>query len=468
MSVRARLALQFVALTGVILGVFSVVLYQWVRQSLEDELAEELEREFSGFRQHFLDEYDEMLHGLEEDLTRPLERYLAARKILGDVRRHQGESLELLYSSWGFGPQVKGSRVKALVWGVRYRGLAESIKTPDGEEYRVICAVSEEKFLRHTYQLRLSFEIFIPAVLAIAWFVGVGFVGRALAPVEAMRERAERISRESLSERLPEPRSRGEFLNLARTFNGMLDRLDRSFQELQNFSADAAHELRTPLANLRAEIETAVRQPRSVEEHETVLASLLEEVARMSRIVSNLFTLARIDMRDYEVRPEPVPLGALLEEAREIWQASAEERRIAIELRPCGDDAAAFGDPVALRRVVMNLVENAVRYNRDDGRIELSAERVRDRVCLCVHDTGIGIPADHLPRLFRRFYRVDRARSRESGGSGLGLAICKSVVEAHGGTISVQSTPGEGSRFVVDLPAPPSAAAAPAPAAARP
>jgi heavy metal sensor kinase len=229
----------------------------------------------------------------------------------------------------------------------------------------------------------------------------------------------------------------------------MLGRLEKAIQDLDYFAADAAHELRTPLATLRAELETAIQSTRSLEEYEEILVSFQVEVARMSRVVSDLFTLARMDMRQVALQRERIRLGPLLEDSRETWQPMASLRNIQIEIR--GDDAEVLGDPGALRRVFMNLVENAVKYNHDGGRVILEIERRNGKVQVRVSDTGLGIAAEHLPKLFQRFFRADKARSRESGGAGLGLAICKSFVESHEGTIAVSSVPDQGSTFTVEL-----------------
>ncbi|HVR83475.1 MAG TPA: ATP-binding protein, partial [Planctomycetota bacterium] len=188
---------------------------------------------------------------------------------------------------------------------------------------------------------------------------------------------------------------------------------------------------------------------RTLEEYEDILVSFQVEVARMSRVVTDLFTLARMDMRQLVLQREPVHLGPLLEDSRETWQPMASLRNIQIEIR--GEDAEVLGDPGALRRVFMNLVENAVKYNHDGGRVVLAIERRNGKVQVKVSDTGLGIAAEHLPKLFQRFFRADKARSRESGGAGLGLAICKSFVESHEGTIAVSSTPDQGSTFTVEL-----------------
>jgi heavy metal sensor kinase len=446
-TVRARLTALFVALTGGMLAIFFLALYLWHSEQCDREIDHALRTQSSMFTGYFFVEYDDFIRGLSPDLRPPVEAYTRAGGLVAEVRRGDGT---VLFASPGFAPEVRGSSVRATVAGVPYRGKVVPAETPKGEKLVLTVAVSEAARHRALRQLLTYFAVFYPVVLVLAGLLGYLFVGQALAPVEEIRRQAERISRENLSERVPEPRPLGEFRNLARTFNEMLDRLDRAFQDLQNFAADAAHELRTPLANLRAEVETAIQQERTPEEYERILASLAEEIGRMSRIVTDLFTLAKLDMRQYALQKERIRLRPLLDEARETWQPSAEGRGIAI--RAQGEDARVAGDPVALRRVFMNLVENAVKYNRDGGTVTLSVERVNGKVRVKIADTGMGIPADHLPRLFRRFYRVDKARSRDSGGAGLGLAICKSFVEAHEGRIEVTSSPGEGTTFTVELP----------------
>ena len=435
-SVGARLTLLFVFLTAVILAVFSGSQYLWVRERHGRMLEQELEVQSRLFLGRFLEEHEETRRGVHPELSPLLEDFVAASGLEAEVTTADGRPV---FVSKGWRPAAEDVR--------RREGRAVSAS---GEPFTVRTALSEEPLRQALRQLQFYFAVFIPAVLVLSWFLGQLFVRRALSPVGRIRHQAERISRANVSERVPEPAERGEFRDLARTFNEMLDRLDRAFQDLQNFAADAAHELRTPLATLRAEIETAIQQPRSPEEVDRMLGSLAEEVSRMNRIVSDLFTLAKFDMRQYALLKERVELKALLEEARDVWQESAEEKGLEIVCE--GPACPVAGDPVALRRVFMNLIENAVKYNRPGGRILLSTETADDRVRVVIRDTGMGIAADQLPRLFTRFYRVDKARSRDSGGAGLGLAICKSFIEAHEGTIRVDSVNGEGTTFTIDLP----------------
>ncbi len=448
-SVGSRLTLLFVLLTGIILAVFAGSLYLWIGERHGRMLDEDVRVRSVLFQERFLEEYEEVRRGIHPDLAPLLEEFLAATGAEGEVVSAEGRRL---FVSKDYSGTVSGFR--------RHEG---TVKATTGESFTVRLAMSEEPLHQALRQLKMYFALFVPPVLALAGVLGYFFVRRALSPVGRMRRQAERISRANVSERVPIPSESGEFRDLAQTFNEMLDRLDHAFQDLHNFAADAAHELRTPLATLRAELDTAIQQPRSPEEHERLLVSFAEEVTRMNRIVSDLFTLAKIDMRQYALHKERVELGALLDEARDVWEPSAEEG--GLEIRREGPPIVVAGDPVALRRVFMNLIENAIKYNRPGGSIHLSTESMPGKARVRVRDTGMGIAAEDLPRLFKRFYRVDKARSRDSGGAGLGLAICKSFIEAHGGTISVESAVGAGTTFTIDIPA--ETETAPAPVDAR-
>jgi heavy metal sensor kinase len=437
-SIGLRLTLRFVLLTGLLLAVFSASLYLWVRDGLRRDLEAELSLGARLLEERLSEELEEMARGVHRDLADVLDAFLRAADGWAEIRDGSGT---LLYR----GPEPAGAPEP------RRERIFEVADPRGGAPLCARFAIPLEPHERPLAQLRLFYLVFLPATLTASGLMGFFFVKRALAPVEALRRCAERISRANLSERVPEPDTEGELRDLARTLNEMLERLENAMEDLRSFAADAAHELRTPLANLRAELETALQEPRSAEEYERILGSVSEEVARMNRIVADLLALARMDLRRHALPKERVPLLELLEETRETWAPAAEARGLRIHVE--GAPAEVAGDPVALRRVFMNLVENAVKYNREGGRVDLRLNRADGRIRVTVSDTGIGIPSEHLPHLFRRFYRVDRARSRETGGAGLGLALCKSFVEAHEGSIRVESVPGQGTCFTVDLPA---------------
>jgi len=436
-SISARLTLLYTAVFSLILGMFSVSLYLWVREGLEDEAEKELTRRSREVLERLGPELAEPAHALRPEFVQELVHFLESSDCLLEIRRPDGA---VLFSSPGFeGPRAG------------FRERTDPLPGGAPRPLTVRLAMSQSAYHRRLHELVLYFTFFCPIAIAVAVLFGYLFAKRAMAPIEKVRQQAELISRSNLSERIPEPSSTGEIRDLVRTSNEMLSRLEGAMLDLENFAADAAHELRTPLATLRAEIETALQETRGPEDYQRVLASVQEEVSKMSRIVTDLFTLAKLDLRQYALQKERIRLGPLLEEARETLEPLASSRQIEIQ-KPSGD-AQVLGDPVALKRVFMNLVENAVKYNRDGGRVTLRIEQENGTVLVEVRDTGIGIPAEHVPRLFQRFYRVDKARSRDTGGVGLGLAICKSFITSHEGRIEVSSTPGEGTVFTVRLPA---------------
>jgi heavy metal sensor kinase len=433
----ARVALLFSVFVAVLLGTFSASLYLWVRDGLERDADDDLQIRSRILLDRIGEELDAAPGGFRPQFVQELRRFLGTTAALADVRSADGTTL---FTCPEFARPLEG-----------YRERTESLPAGPAGPLTVRIAASDQPLQARLRQLALCFLVFVPLGIAVSALFAVIVVKRTLAPIEAVRLRAEQISRTSVSDRIPEPPTSGELRDLVRTFNAMLGRLESAIQDLENFAADAAHELRTPLATLRAEIETAIQTTHSPEEHETILASFQLEVARMTHVVTDLFTLAKVEMRQYALQRERVRLAPLLEEARETWQPLASARRI--EITTEGGDAEVLGDPVALRRVFMNLVENAVKYNRDGGRVKLSLDRVNGTACVRVSDTGIGIPPDDVPKLFQRFFRVDKARSRGSGGAGLGLAICKSFIASHEGKIGVASTLGEGTTFTVELPA---------------
>lgn len=445
-TVSGRIAFLTTALCALVLGGFAASLYLWVKEGQTRALEAHADLQRRVFQEQFIEEYEEHRKGIHPDLSPLLDLLLDAGSSIARITDPEGK---VVFASKDFDAKSTGCLLNTA-----------SFQTLSGDTLQLSLGVPTAPFAVPLRQLLSYFALFLPAVVLLAAVLSLFVARRALAPLDDIRKQAERISRQNVSERIPTGPLYGELHVLARTFNDMLDRLDRAIQDLQNFASDAAHELRTPLANLRAEIETAAQKALSREEHERVLASAAEDVSRMSQIVNDLLTLARMDLRQHALKREPVRLRPLLEDARETWQALADERGILLEV--AGQDAIVAGDAEALRRVFMNLLHNAVKYNRDGGRVDVRLEASGDRVRVRVLDTGIGIPLEQQPKLFRRFFRVDQARSRDSGGAGLGLAICKSFLEAHEGSIRVDSAPGQGTTFIVELPALTSAALAPA------
>jgi heavy metal sensor kinase len=270
--------------------------------------------------------------------------------------------------------------------------------------------------------------------------------------LRVVAEMAGQIDTRNLTkQRLFVPSEDAEVARLARTFNDLLDRLEASYKTEQRFVADASHELRTPLTVLRGEIEVALRKVRSAEDYGEVLKSSKEEIERMSRLVENLLALAHADAGEAIGKREIVDLALVSREVCKKLLPLADAKRIALQV-DAAEPAEVSGDSLALDRIIFNLVENAIRYSPPDEEVTVRTVADETRVKVEVVDTGQGIPAEQLAHIFDRFYRVDKARSRDFGGAGLGLSIAKSLVEAHGGRIEVHSELGKGSRFTVWLP----------------
>jgi heavy metal sensor kinase len=290
-----------------------------------------------------------------------------------------------------------------------------------------------------------------PCVFLLALVGNWLVIGRALRRVDDLTRTALEIQSSNLQQRLAQGGPDDEIGRLARAFDQMISRLDRSFQQVRQFSADASHELRTPLTAIRGEAEVALMGAHSPEEYRTTLGSILESAERMSGIVDSLLLLARADSGQALLRREPVELGDLVLQTIETLEPVAARERIALVVEDV-EDLTVEGDPLWLSQVLTNLVGNGIKYTPEGGQVTLSLSRRDGRAELTVRDTGIGIPAEHLPRIFDRFYRVDSGRARAAGGAGLGLSITRWAVEAHDGKIEAESREGEGSLFRVRLP----------------
>ncbi len=289
------------------------------------------------------------------------------------------------------------------------------------------------------------------AVLAVG--LGGGWVlgNRALRPVDNISAAASRISSGNLSERIDVAETDSELGRLAGVLNSTFARLEAAFAQQKQFTADASHELRTPLAVMITEAQAALARERSPEEYRETVAACLETAQQMRRLTQSLLELARFDAGQVAVERSPFNLAEQAGACIELIKPLAEKRgiQIACDLQP----APIKGDPDRLAQVLVNLLTNAVEYNRLDGNIEVATGVHNGTATVKVSDTGRGISAQDLPHVFERFYRADKSRARAQGHYGLGLAICKAIVEAHGGTITLSSQPGVGTVFTVSLPA---------------
>jgi heavy metal sensor kinase len=339
------------------------------------------------------------------------------------------------------------------------RLVVKGFRSAAGSRFLIAAEEPNEGVATTLALLRNALVVAVPLFLLFACAAGWFLAERILAPVAAMSDRARTISEKNLDARLPVANERDELGELALVFNALLDRLERAFGQLERaygqmreFIADASHELRTPVAAMRGEVQVALKRPRTGEEYRESLGVINEEAVHMSRIVDDLFTLARADAGERPLERRPLYLGEVVAEAVRIARPIAEARGVDLAVEPPPDDVEVQGDEALLRRAVLNLVDNAVKYTEAGGSVRLSVSREGDRARVDVTDTGIGIAPAERERIFERFFRVDRARVRSEGGAGLGLSIVRWAVEEHGGEVAVRSEPGRGSTFSILLP----------------
>ncbi len=341
-----------------------------------------------------------------------------------------------------------------LTSGRALRQLVLPLGTYDGQRLFFQAAIDLERVDGPLRELRSLLLLYSPATLVFVAVCGWFLAGRALAPVNNITRAMRKVNAENLNRRLPVGKSRDEISRLAETFNAMLANLEESFRKIRQFSGDASHELRTPLTILKGETEVALRWAKHPDEFRKMLESSMEEIDRMGRIIEDLLTLAKSEAGARSLVIRPFSLSDLLQgiylQANTLGEAKKIKAFLHLDVT---EEIRLMGDELRLRQLFLNLVANAVNYTPEGGAIEISLAMVDGEARVTVSDTGIGISAEHLPHIFDRFYRVDKARNREDGGTGLGLAIVKSLAEAHGGRVEVSSVPDEGTTFTVFLPA---------------
>lgn len=456
--VRSRMTLWYVLVLGVLLlayaGVASSYLFYSLREQLDHNLLEDVER-VEGLLENTADGMVALksVHHGEDELS--MQRFV-------EVWSPNGI---LLYRS----PTLRGRTLGGppppspedtaepspstvrLADGTRVR-MAASIHTVGNRHVSLRVAHSEQGLWQEMEELVSVLLLALPLALVLAGFSGFALARKALAPIDVMAHKAERISAERLNERLPIENPEDELGHLARAFNATLARLEAAFDQLRRFTADASHELRTPLTAIRSVGEVALQTPKSATEYRDVIGSMLEETDRLTRLVDSLLTLSRADAGHIQVQRTDISLLDLAQEASSLVEVLAEEKRqqISVEGEP---GLSVSGDRLILRQALVNLIDNAIKYSPTGAGILVRVRADKDNQTLVeVVDQGPGVPQEHQSRIFDRFYRVDSARSREWGGAGLGLAIARWAVEVHGGQITLESVEGQGSTFRVTLP----------------
>lgn len=335
--------------------------------------------------------------------------------------------------------------------GMRVRSNTRSHHLPGGTTVVMRLAVNEEPLWDEFWEMVALLGVGLPITVVLVAITGYLLAARALRPVESMAHHAAKITAEHLDERLIIENPSDELGHLGLVFNDTFARLESSFRQLSRFTADASHELRTPLTAIRSVGEVALQKSGDERYYRDVIGSMLEETTRLTRLVDSLLTLSRADGGTVPLRPATINLFDLVAESAGLLEVLAEEKRQTIQVQ--GDRSVnVMADRTILRQALVNLIDNAVKYSPVGGSICIRVADHKSDAVVEVQDSGPGIPLEHRSRIFERFYRVDKARTRAEGGTGLGLSIAEWAVSAHGGKIEVQCEPGPGSIFRILLP----------------
>ena len=448
-SVRVRLTLWYIAVMLLVLGVYAGAVYTFIQDNSSHLLDERLHVDFDWASDMLAQRpdgsiapYEETgegdspwlkVYSLDGDLL--FETPEARRHPVPESNKYAAKADERIVTVPGIMPPYR-----VMSGGARIGGKPVIVQV----------ALSEGAIMQDLQQLLYILLLGLPIAVVTAGVGGYVLARRALAPVDRMAERARSINAEHLNDRLPVDNPDDELGRLATVFNETLTRLESSFEQMRRFTTDASHELRTPLTAIRSVGEVGLRGRRDEAAYREIIGSMLEEVDRLALLVDRLLTLSRADTGQAQLSVDMVDIPQLAEEIAEQLGVLAEEKNQSIKVQS-QVVPRWIGDRVMLRQALLNLVDNAIKYSPVGGSIEILVTQSTEGTLIDVTDTGPGIPADLRSRVFDRFYRVDKARSRANGGTGLGLAIAKWAVEVNGGRLSLEPTTDVGSRFRITL-----------------
>jgi heavy metal sensor kinase len=461
-SIRSKLTAWYVLLLGIILVLFSILLFFFLSKRLNESVDSSLtlsarivarSTQISNSRTPFpgLDLFFDQFMGFGRDKSYKI--YDGSGNIGSLSKNFDGSQFPL--SDIAYSAALKG--------GTSYETFIISDNHPirvitmpvirNGKLANLVQVGTSKKVVVDTLKnLAIILWTAVPSVLLLTALIGRFIARRALKPVAKITQTAKDIgSGANLSQRIPVPEVKDEIGELALTFNSMMDRLESSFSQMRQFSSDASHELRTPLTVLKGQSELTLGKERKPKEYQEVISSNLEEIQYMSKVLEDLFMLSKSDENQIALDYESVDLKLLIEEICRHAQIIASEKNIKI-ITAYIEKVQVYGDPVRLRQMIWNVIVNGIKYTQPDGEVTISLQEKKDIALITIQDNGIGISNSDLPLIFNRFYRVDKARSREEGGTGLGLSICKFIVDAHKGSIDIESTLGEGTKFKIKLP----------------
>ena len=452
-NVRTRLTAWYVLVLTAILLAYAGISIVLIFLDMRGNLDRQLENDFEILEDHIeIDANGKVRVGTEDESAfheRWIELWSMDRRVLFESKPFSGKSLPPVSSP----DEIKSGlsfKTVSLANNTRFRFLQGKINV-EGTWLVVRLVRSEDLLWRDVREYIWLMLLSLPVAIFVAGIGGYLLAKRSLKPVDQMAARAHQISGENLHARLPVINPHDELGHLATLFNDLLERIQKSFVRLKQFTSDAAHELRTPLTTIRSIGEVSLQEKRHPTYYRNVIGSILEENKRLTHLVDSLLFLSRVDSENFKLDSQPVQLYPFVEKSVEFIQALAEEKKQKIHLQ--GDAGISVRvDYSLLREALLNLIDNAIKYSVEGSEITVEVKADDNGAMIAVRDQGPGIPENELDKIFERFYRIDKGRSREMGGSGLGLAIARWAIQVQGGSIQVDSHMGQGSTFTITLP----------------
>jgi heavy metal sensor kinase len=457
LSIGLRLSLWYLLIFACAQGVFGLGMWLILRHNLYDITDDALEAQIADVS-NFLASHDSaaLRADLHEELTKTY-----ALEHSADYLQIQDDQGNWIYRSSFLQdnglPPIDAARLKRPLYedrsvgGMSFRFLSEGVDV-GGHRYILQIGSEDSDVLQTLLLFQRYLLLFAPLLLLAASGGGYWLSLRALSPVDVLTQTARNISGANLSDRLERLDTGDELQRLSDTLNEMLSRIEAAFLRVSQFTADASHELRTPIALIRTEAEIALRKARGEAEYRETLGHILSEAEQTSALIESLLSFARADAGRETLEMQKINLREIIQQAARDWSPAIGAQNLQFTENISRVDLFVTGDKNALARLAGILLDNAIKYTPAPGTIDLTLEENNQKAILAIRDSGIGISPEDQAKIFERFYRVDKARTRALGGSGLGLAIAKWIVEHHSGRIIVTSSPGAGSIFVVELP----------------
>lgn len=458
-SIRFRMTVWYASFLTILLLIFSGAVYLGLKRYLTNTLSRDLTVEARQISETWLKDIGD---AGEEYVTAEIEEHLSPSTSNRFIRITRPDG-SMLYQSnspedRSFDPSSISKISEPFSNGFRNVGndfhlIVYSMKyaVEDAGTFWVEVGASNQQISETLDALIVILALMLPLGFALAAVGGYALMRRALAPVNQISAAAQRITSRNLSERIPASQSNDEIERLSNVLNEMIRRLEDSFSRVVQFTADASHELRTPLTILRGELEVALRENNLNPQTRNLVESVLEETEKLSKTVESLMTLSRLDSGQIPLDKTWFDLTALCQDTINQMIFLAEEKQIQLKFYGL-ERAEVYADSLRIRQIVLNLIDNAIKFTRTGGQIHTTVAKQNDDISIEVSDSGIGIPSEALPHIFDRFYRVDPARSSQHAGAGLGLAIVKSICDLHGATIFVNSDPNQGTQIRIIIP----------------